>query len=114
MSLKNNTLFGEWLSNARSCYKYRKKKDLPQQFDKWVHKVCGIRKLTMHNYKSLYKLMCVAPKPCGCRVNVTYFIKHCKSLMTYFQNEGQMPWKHQFDCKCDDCNAYFSGMEFSA
>ena len=33
-SLKNNILFGEWLFNARNCYKYIKNKDLPQQFDK--------------------------------------------------------------------------------
>ena len=43
-SLKNNVLFGEWLSNAHSCYKYIKNKDLPQIFDKWVHKECGIVK----------------------------------------------------------------------
>ena len=30
--------------------------------------------------------------------------------MTYFQNEVQIPWKHQFDCKCDDFNTYFSGI----
>ena len=36
--------------------------------------------------------MCVAPKLCGCRVNMTYFIKNHESLMTYIQNEGQMPW----------------------
>ena len=32
--------------------------------------------------------------------------------MTYFENEGQTPWKHQFDCECGDCNSYFFGMEF--
>ena len=91
-----------------------KKKDLPQQFDKWVHKKCGIGKQTMHNYINLYELMCITPKLCGCRVNMTHFIKNHKILMTYFQNEGQMPWKHQFDCKCDYCNTHFCGMEFSA
>ena len=33
MSLKNNTLFGEWLSHAGEAfrrYKYIKRKDLPQ------------------------------------------------------------------------------------
>ena len=58
--------------------------------------------------------MCVAPKLCGCRVNMTCFIKDYKSLMAYFQNEGQMPVKHQFDCKCGDSNTCFSGMEFLA
>ena len=114
MSLKNSILFGEWLPNERSCYKHIKKKDLPQQFDKWVHKEFGIVKRTMHNYINLYKLVYIAPKLCGCRVNMTYFIKNRKSLMTYFQNEEQTPWKHQFDCKCDYCNAYFFGMKFSA
>ena len=45
-SLKNNILFGKWLFNARSCYTYIKNKDLPQQFDKWLHKECGIQKQT--------------------------------------------------------------------
>ena len=111
MSLKNN-LFGEWLSNARSRYKNIRKKDLPTPFDEWVHKECGIGKQTMHNYINLCKLMRVAPKLSGCRVNMNYFIKHHKNLMTCFQNERQIPWKHQFDCTCDDCNTYFFGMEF--
>ena len=33
-SLKNNVLFGEWLSNARNRYKYIKNMDLPKQSDK--------------------------------------------------------------------------------
>ena len=73
-SLKNNILFGEWLLNARSCYKYRKNKDLPKQFDKWVHKECGIVKLMMYNYINLYKAVCIAPKLCSCRVSMMYFI----------------------------------------
>ena len=114
MSLKSNTLFGEWLFNACSRYKYIKNKDSPRRFDEWVHKECGIGKQTIYNYMNLYKLMCVAPKLCDCRVIMTYFIKNYKSLMTYFQNAGQMPCKHQFDCKCGDCNTYSSEMEFSA
>ena len=49
-SLKNNILFGEWLFNARNSYKYIKNKDLPQQFDKWLHKECIIVKQVMYNY----------------------------------------------------------------
>ena len=56
--------------------------------------------------------MCIAPKVCGCRVSMTYFMNNHKALMTYFQFEENMPWKHRFDCKCSDCNAYFFGMEF--
>ena len=56
--------------------------------------------------------MRVAPKLCGCCVNMRYFIKNYKSIMTYFQNEEQMPWKHQFDCKCGARKTYFFGMEF--
>ena len=110
VSLKNNVLFGEWLSNARNHYKYIKNMDLPKQFDKWVHKECGMVKQTMYNYINLYKLMCIAPKLCSCRVSMTYFIKNHKTLMTYFQNEKNIPWKHRFDCKCRNCNAYFFGM----
>ena len=110
-SLKNNALFGEWLSNARNRYKYIKNMDLPKQFDKWVHKECGMVKQTMYNYINLYKLICIAPKLYNCRVNMAYFIRNHKTLMTYVQNEENIPWKHQFDCKCSNCNAYFFGME---
>ena len=74
VSLKNNVLFGEELSNARNRYK---------QFDKWVHKECKIVKHTTYNYINLYKLMCIVPKLCGCRVSMTYFTKNHKTLMTY-------------------------------
>ena len=110
-SLKNNVLFGEWLSSARNRYKYIKNMDLPKQFDKWVHRECGMVRKTMYNYINLYKLMFIAPKLCSCRVSMTYFIKNHKTLMTYFQNEENIPWTHQFDCKCSNCNAYFFGME---
>ena len=66
MSLKNNTLFGEWSLNACRCYKYIKKKDSPQRFDKWVYKECEIGKQTLYNNINLYKLMRVAPKLCVC------------------------------------------------
>ena len=114
ISLKNNSLFGEWLLNACRRYKYIKKKDSPKRFDEWVYKECGIGKQAIYNYINLYKLICVAPKLCGCRVNMIYFIKHCKSLMTYLQNELQIPWKHQLDCKCGACNTYLFGIEFLA
>ena len=110
-SLKSNILLGEWLFNARTCYKYIKNRYLLQQFDKWLHKECGVVKQTMYNYINLYKLTCIAPKLCGCRVSLTYFISNYKILMTYFQNEEKTPWKHEFSCKCSDCNVYFFGME---
>ena len=83
-SLKSSVLFGEWLSNARNRYKCIKNMDLPKQFDKWVHKECGMVKQTMYNYINLYKLMYIAPKLCSCRASMTYFIKNNKTLMTYF------------------------------
>ena len=76
MSLKNNTLFGEWLSNAGRRYKYTKKKDSPERFNEWIYKECGIGKQTIYNFINLYKLMCVAPKLFGCRVNMSNFIKN--------------------------------------
>ena len=45
-------------------------------------------------------------------MNVTYFINNHKILMTYFKNEEKTSWKHQFDCKCDYCNAYFLEWNF--
>ena len=94
MSLKNNTLFGEWLSNAGRRYKYIKKEYLLQRFGKWVYKECGIKKQTIYNYINLYKLMCLAPNLLGCRVNMTmkYDYYNYESLMTYFGNKGQISW----------------------
>ena len=65
MSPKKNTYFGEWLSNAGRRYKYIKKKDSPQRFNKWIYKECEIGRQTIYNYINLYKLMCVAAKLCG-------------------------------------------------
>ena len=96
-----------------------KMRNLLQRFDDWMHRECGIKKQRAYNYKNLYELMSVAPKLLNCRVNMTYFVKNHEILMTYFENEEQIPWKHRFYCKCDDFNSYFFetnaspfGMEF--
>ena len=96
-----------------------KKKNLSQRFDDWMYRGCRIKKQRIYNYKNVYELMSVAPKLLNCQVNMTYFVKNYEILTTYFENEEQIPWKHQFDCKCDNCNSYFSeinaspfGMEF--
>ena len=52
------------------------KKDSPERFDEWMHKECGIGKQKTYNYIYLYKLMRVAPKLCGCQMNMAYFIKN--------------------------------------
>ena len=94
MSLKNKDLIGEWLSLAGKAFrrdKFIKGKDLPQRFDDWTYRECGIKKQTIYNYRNLYKLMSVAPKLLGCRVNMTYFVKNHDILTTYFENEGQIP-----------------------
>ena len=51
--------------------------------------------------------MSVAPKLLNCQVNMTHFVKNYEIAMTYFENEEQIPWKHCFNCGCDDCNSYF-------
>ena len=55
--------------------------------------------------------MSVTPKLLGSQVNMTCFVKNYESLMTHFENEGGISWKHSFECKCDGCNSYFFGME---
>ena len=39
--------------------------------------------------------MSIAPKLCGCRVNMTYFINNHKIFMAYFKNEEKTPWKRR-------------------
>ena len=110
MSLKNKYLFGGWLSVAGKAYrrdKFIKGKNLPQRYIE-----CRIKKQTTYNYRNLYELMRVGPKLLNSQVNMTYFVKNHEILMTYFGNDEQIPWKHHFDCKCDDCNSYFFEMEF--
>ena len=88
MSLKNKDLFAEWLPLAGKAFrrdKFIKGKDLPQRFDYWIYRECGIKKQTVYNYRNLYKLMSVAPKLLCCRVNMTYFVENYASFMTYFE-----------------------------
>ena len=114
MSLKNKPLLGERLSfagKAFRCDTFIKGKDLPQRFDDWIYRECGIKKQIIYNYRNLYKLMSIAPNLFGSRVNMTYFVKNHDILITYFENEGQIPWKDPIDCECHNCNSYFFGME---
>ena len=87
MSLKNKTVFGEWLSVAGKAFrrnKFIKGKNLTQRFDDWIYRECGMGKQTIYNYRNLFKLMNVAPKLLGCRVNLEYFVKNHEIL---FWNE---------------------------
>ena len=83
-----------------------KRKNLSQRFDDWMYRECGMKKRRIYNYKNL-ELISVAPKLLNCQVNTTYFVKNHEILMTYFENEKQIPWKHRFDRECGDCNSYF-------
>ena len=101
ISLKNKALFGEWFSLAgKACRpdKFIKGKDLSQRFDDWIYRECGIKKQTIYNYRHLFKLLNVAPKLLGCRANMMYFVKNHDILITHLENEGQIPWKHHFNC----------------
>ena len=110
-SLKNKFLFGGCISIAAKAYKHdkiRKKKNLPHPFEDWIYRECGIKKQTIYNYKNLYKLMSIASKLFNCRVNMTYFVKNYEIIMGYFEeNEEQIPWRHHFNCECEDCSFYF-------
>ena len=115
MSLKNKTSFGEWLSLAGETFrrdKFIKGKDLLRRFDDWIYRECGIKKQRIYKNRNLYKLMSFAPKLLDCRVNVIYFVKNYGIHMAHLENEGQIPWKNSFNCKCNDCKSYFFGMEF--
>ena len=52
MGLKNKALFGGWISVAGMAYKHDKlikKKNLPQRFDDWMYRECGIKTETIYN-----------------------------------------------------------------
>ena len=51
--------------------------------------------------------MIVAPELLSCQVNMIYFVKNHEILVSHFENEEQLPWKHHFNCRCNYCNFYF-------
>ena len=75
-TLKTKVLFGGWLSTAFKVYRRDKMcgKTLPNRFEDWIQRECGIKKQTIYNHKNLYKLVSIAPKLFNCQVNKTYFI----------------------------------------
>ena len=76
MSLKNKFLWGEWLLLAGKTFrrnKFIKGKNLPHRFNDSIYRECGIKKQTIYNHRNYFKLMSVAPKLLGFRVNITYF-----------------------------------------
>ena len=116
MNLRNKALFSGWISVARMIYKRDeliKRKSLPQRFNDWKYKECEIKKQRIYDYMNLYELMSVAPKLLNCRVNMTYFVRNHEILMTYLKSEGQIVWKHQRNCTCNDCNFYISEIKAS-
>ena len=98
---------------AYKRHKLIKGKNSSQRFDDWMYRDYGIKKQRIYNYKNRYELMSVVPKLLNCQVNMTYFVKNHEIFMTYFENKKQIPWKHHFDCECDDCNSYFFEMNIS-
>ena len=61
-NIKNKLLFGAWLSTAAKVFRRDKMrgKNLPNRFEDWILRECGIKKQTIFNYKNLYKLMIIA------------------------------------------------------
>ena len=55
-------MFGAWLSTAAKVFRRDKMrgKNLPNRFEDWILRECGIKKQTIFNYKNLYKLMITA------------------------------------------------------
>ena len=86
-TLKNKALFGGWLEAAFIVYRRDKMsgKALPNRFEDWIQRECGIKKQTIYNYKKLHKLANVAPKLFNCRFNTTYFIKTMIFLLIIFK-----------------------------
>ena len=64
MTLKNKLLLGGCISTAAKVFRRDKMrgKNLPNRFDDWMLRECGMKKQTIYNYKNLYKLMIIAPK----------------------------------------------------
>ena len=84
-SLKGRTLMGGWLSTAARIFRRDKntlRKSFPCKFEDWIYKECSMKKQTIYNYKTLYKLMRLAPKLLNCRVNMTFLLKTTRKPKT--------------------------------
>ena len=55
MTLKNKVLLGGWISKAAKVFRRNRMrgKNLPNWFEDWIFKECGIKKQTIYNYKNL-------------------------------------------------------------
>ena len=103
MTLKNKVLLAGWVLTVTKVFRRDKMrgKDLPNRFEDWMLRECGMKKQTIYNYKNLCKLMIIAPKLFNCLVNITYFVKNHDILLIYFEEiEEQTPWKHSTNCVC--------------
>ena len=91
MNLKNKVLFGGWLSTAAEVFRRNKMrgKNLPNRFEDWILRECGIKKQAICNSKNLYRLMIIALKLFNCRVNMTYFLKSHDILLNYFKKSNR-------------------------
>ena len=93
--LKNAYTFGNWLIYAEKIFKeekYLKRNSaLPKQFGMWV-KTFGISRKTSDN----------------CQISITFLMKNYLLLKEYFKHEDdEYPWKHDLNCLCEKCGAYF-------
>ena len=92
MVLKNKVLLGGWVSTAAKVFRRKKNREenLPDRFEDWMERECGIKQRTIYNYKNLYKLGKIAPKLMNCRVNMAYFVQHHKILINYFEENDEL------------------------
>ena len=109
--LKNAYTFGNWLIYAKRNFrkeKYLKRNSaLPKQFGTWV-KTFGISRKTSDIYKKVYKLIGKAPKLINCQISITFLMKNYLLLREHFKHEDhEYPWKHDLNCACEICEAYF-------
>ena len=77
MTFKNKALLGGWLSKAFLVDRRDKMSGtaLPNRFEDWIQRECGIKKQTIYNNRNLYDLASVSPELFNCRVNTTILLK---------------------------------------
>ena len=109
-SVKNAYTFGSWLFLAEKLFRrekfLNKNHSLPKQFVGWI-KTLGVSKTSADTYKKIYKLVMKAPRIVNCYISVNQILKNYDTLIEYFESDIQSPWKHNLDCTCDSCLAYF-------
>ena len=107
MTLHNSAKFGQWLDIAFWSFQAKKKEGrvLWSTFEMWVKEKCGISNVWATEMRHFYHLTHKYPQLLFCRLSLSFFKKHRKTLIAYFESHADIAscWTHNLACTCMNC-----------